>query len=65
MRREKINYLSVGFVQSRFVQKIPEWTGLLLNCLCTTVSVKTERIFALKSVEASHFSNLMDRIMWG
>ena len=47
MRHAKINYPSVGFVRSRLFGKISWGAGLLLKLLCTTVSAKIERIFAL------------------
>ena len=64
-RHTKIIYPSVGFVQSQFVPKIPKRTDLLLNRSCTTVSAKTEGIFAPKLVETSHFSNLLVKIILG
>ena len=64
MRCAKIICLNVGFVWSRFVQKILKRIDLLLNRLCTTVTTKTTRIFAPKLVETSRFSNLMVKNMW-
>ena len=64
MRCVKIICLNVGFVWSRFVQKILKRIDLLLNRLCTTVTMKTTGIFAPKLVETSRFSNLMVKNMW-
>ena len=64
MRCAKTICLNVGFMWSRFVQKILKRIDLLLNRLCTTVTMKTTRIFAPKLVKTSRFSNLMVKNIW-
>ena len=41
-RCAKINHPRVGFVWSRFVQKIPKQTGFLVSRLCITISVNRD-----------------------
>ena len=64
-RCAKINHPRVGFVWSRFVQKIPKQTGFLVSRLCITISVNKDlRECLTKAISDRNFcKEILDAIM--